>query len=368
MAKIKVIENKEEQSNEKDLKLLKDKLDKDYGKGTLMGAHDKGQVIDVVSTGSLGLDNALGVGGLPMGRIIEIYGPESSGKTTLALHVISEAQKKFPNKICAIIDAEHAMDLQYAEDLGINLDTLQISQPEYGEQALNIADRLVKSKLCSVILIDSVAALVPKAELEGEMGDSSMGKQSRMMSQALRKLTGIAETNNTMIIFINQLRDKIGVMFGSPETTTGGNALKFYASIRLDIRKKLSNKDADEEFVSNTVEVKVLKNKVAPPFKKAQFDIVFGIGIDKIKETVNIAVDANIINKSGSWYSYGNDKLGQGLDGVLSLMKDNEELFSEIKEKVRNYLTNKEKVVEQYAVTETQISDAMRELASKIKQ
>lgn len=310
-----------------------DKIDKDFGKGSVMMMNEKGeQQIEVISTGSIGLDAALGVGGLPRGRVIEIYGPESSGKTTVATHVIAEAQKK--GGMCAIIDAEHAFDSAYAQKLGVDIDNLLISQPDYGEQALEIADRLILSGALDVVVIDSVAALVPKGELEGEMGDSKMGLQARLMSQALRKLTATISKTNTICIFINQLREKIGVMFGNPETTTGGNALKFYASVRLDIRRMAQIKDG-EEAVGNRVKVKVVKNKVAPPFRTAEFDLVFGEGISKIGEILDMGVEMGIVQKSGSWFSYNNDKLGQGREGVKSLLKDNPALADEIEGKIR---------------------------------
>jgi recombination protein RecA len=322
-------------SNEKlkALKLTLDKIDKDFGKGSVMMMNEKGeQTQEVISTGSIGLDVALGIGGLPKGRVVEIYGPESSGKTTLATHVIAEAQKK--GGICAIIDAEHAFDSVYAQKLGVDVDNLLISQPDYGEQALEIADRLILSGAVDVVVIDSVAALVPKAELEGEMGDSKMGLHARLMSQALRKLTATISKTNTICIFINQLREKIGVMFGNPETTTGGNALKFYASVRLDIRRIAQIKDGDEA-IGNRVKVKVVKNKVAPPFRAAEFDIVFGEGISKAGEIIDMGVELGIINKSGSWFSYNTDKLGQGRDTVKQLMHDNPELAAEIENKIR---------------------------------
>jgi len=295
--------------------------------------NEKGEAqIDVVSTGSIGLDTALGIGGLPRGRVVEIYGPESSGKTTIATHVIAEAQKK--GGMCAIIDAEHAFDSSYAKKLGVDVDNLLISQPDYGEQALEIADRLILSGALDVVVIDSVAALVPKGELEGEMGDSKMGLHARLMSQALRKLTATISKTNTICIFINQLREKIGVMFGNPETTTGGNALKFYASVRLDIRRTAQIKDG-EEAIGNRVKVKVVKNKVAPPFRSAEFDIIFGEGVSKTGEIIDMGVELGIVNKSGSWYSYNGDKLGQGRDGVKQLMHDNPELANEIEAKIR---------------------------------
>lgn len=317
----------------KALKLTMDKLEKDYGKGSVMMLGDKAEAIqEVISTGSIGLDVALGIGGLPRGRVIEIYGPESSGKTTIATHVIAEAQKK--GGMCAFIDAEHAFDSAYAKKLGVDVDNLLISQPDYGEQALEIADRLILSGALDVVVIDSVAALVPKSELEGEMGDSKMGLHARLMSQALRKLTATIAKTNTICIFINQLREKIGVMFGNPETTTGGNALKFYASVRLDIRRTQQVKDGDEA-IGNHVKVKVVKNKVAPPFRAAEFDIIFGEGISKTGEIIDMGTELGIIQKSGSWYSYNNDKLGQGRDAVKQLMADNPELAKEIETKIR---------------------------------
>jgi recombination protein RecA len=317
----------------KALKLTIDKIDKDFGKGSVMMMNERGiHVQEVISTGSIGLDLALGIGGLPKGRIVEIYGPESSGKTTLSTHVIAEAQKK--GGICAIIDAEHAFDSAYAMKLGVDVDSLLISQPDYGEQALEIADRLILSGAVDVVVIDSVAALVPKGELEGEMGDSKMGLQARLMSQALRKLTATISKTNTICIFINQLREKIGVMFGNPETTTGGNALKFYASVRLDIRRSAQIKDGDEA-IGNRVKVKVVKNKVAPPFRSAEFDIIFGEGISKTGEILDMGVELGIINKSGSWFSYNSDKLGQGRDTVKQVLADNPELANQIEVKIR---------------------------------
>ena len=317
----------------KALKLTMDKLEKDYGKGSVMMLGDKAEAMqEVISTGSIGLDVALGIGGLPRGRVVEIYGPESSGKTTLATHVIAEAQKK--GGMCAFIDAEHAFDSAYAKKLGVDVDNLLISQPDYGEQALEIADRLILSGALDVVVIDSVAALVPKSELEGEMGDSKMGLHARLMSQALRKLTATISKTNTICIFINQLREKIGVMFGNPEVTTGGNALKFYASVRLDIRRMTQVKDGDEA-IGNHVKVKVVKNKVAPPFRAAEFDIIFGEGISKTGEIVDMGTELGIVQKSGSWYSYNNDKLGQGRDSVKQLMVDNPDLAKEIEGKIR---------------------------------
>ncbi|MDI9364500.1 MAG: recombinase RecA [Flavobacterium sp.] len=317
----------------KALKLTMDKIDKDYGKGSVMMMNEKSkEPMEVISTGSIGLDAALGVGGIPRGRIVEIYGPESSGKTTLATHIIAEAQKL--GGMCAFIDAEHAFDSAYAQKLGVDVDNLLISQPDYGEQALEIADRLILSGALDVVVIDSVAALVPKSELEGEMGDSKMGLHARLMSQALRKLTATINKTNTICIFINQLREKIGVMFGNPETTTGGNALKFYASVRLDIRRSAQIKDGDEA-IGNHIKVKVVKNKVAPPFRSTEFDIIFGEGISKVGEIIDIGVELGIVNKSGSWFSYEGNKLGQGRDSVKGLMRDNPELANEIEAKIR---------------------------------
>jgi len=320
----------------KALQLTLDKIDKDYGKGTIMKMGDKA-VADVptIPSGSLSLDIALGIGGIPRGRVVEIYGPESSGKTTLAIHIIAEAQKK--GGIAAIIDAEHAFDRTYAEKLGVDVENLLISQPDNGEQALEITDHLIRSGAIDVIVIDSVAALTPKAEIEGEMGDSRMGLQARLMSQALRKLTANINKTNTCCIFINQLRDKIGIMFGSPETTTGGNALKFYATIRIDIRKIGQIKDG-EEISGNRTKVKVVKNKLAPPFKKAEFDIIFGEGISKIGEIIDLGAELNVIKKSGSWFSYGETKLGQGRDAVKQLLKDNPELADELEKKIKEQL------------------------------
>src|SRR6187551_1278717 len=317
----------------KALKLTIDKIDKDFGKGSVMMMGEKSTgPMEVVSTGSIGLDVALGIGGLPRGRVVEIYGPESSGKTTIATHVIAEAQKK--GGICAIIDAEHAFDSGYAQKLGVDIDNLLISQPDYGEQALEIADRLILSGALDVVVIDSVAALVPKSELEGEMGDSKMGLHARLMSQALRKLTATISKTNCCCIFINQLREKIGVMFGNPEVTTGGNALKFYASVRLDIRRMAQIKDGDEA-IGNRVKVKVVKNKVAPPFRSAEFDIIFGEGISKTGEIIDMGVELGIVQKSGSWFSYDANKLGQGRDSVKQLLSDNPEMAKEIEAKIR---------------------------------
>lgn len=318
------------------LQMALDKIDKDFGKGSLMRLGDDAvQDVEVIPTGSVGLDFALGVGGLPRGRITEIYGPESSGKTTLAIHVIAEAQKQ--GGICAIIDAEHAFDRFYAENLGVDTDSLWIAQPDNGEQALDIAEQLINSGAIDVLVIDSVAALTPKAEIEGEMGDKNVGLHARLMSQAMRKLTGSISRTRTCCIFINQLREKIGVMFGNPETTTGGNALKFYASVRLDVRPSIYIKDGDTA-IGRTVRVKVVKNKVAPPFMKAQFDIIFGQGISRAGEVLDLAVENKIIKKSGSWFSYGDSKLGQGRDAVARVIQDNPELFDELADAVRKAL------------------------------
>jgi recombination protein RecA len=317
----------------KALQLTLDKLEKSYGKGAVMKLGDKPmEAIESISTGSIGLDIALGIGGVPKGRVIEIYGPESSGKTTLATHIIAEAQKA--GGVAAFIDAEHAFDKFYARKLGVDIENLLISQPDNGEQALEIADNLIRSGAIDVIVIDSVAALVPKAEIEGEMGESKMGLQARLMSQALRKLTGTIAKTGCCCIFINQLREKIGVMFGNPETTTGGNALKFYASVRLDIRRTSQIKDSDE-VSGNRIKVKIVKNKVAPPFRIAEFDIMFNQGISKVGEIIDIGVDFNIIKKAGSWFSYGDTKLGQGRDAVKQLLLDNPELADEIEAKIR---------------------------------
>lgn len=317
------------------LKLTLDKLDKEYGKGTVMRMGDSAVVpVDVIPTGSLTLDLALGVGGLPRGRVIEIYGPESSGKTTLTIHAIAEAQKQ--GGIAAFIDAEHAFDRHYAEKLGVDTSNLLISQPDHGEQALEIADNLIRSGAIDILVIDSVAALVPKSELEGEMGDSKMGLQARLMSQALRKLTSTISKTGCTCIFINQLREKIGVMFGNPETTTGGNALKYYCSVRLDIRRVGQIKDGDD-IIGNHVRVKVVKNKVAPPFKQAEFDIMYGKGISKTGEIIDLATELNIIKKSGSWFSYNETKLGQGRDAVKQLLEDNLELAEELEQKIKDH-------------------------------
>ncbi len=323
----------------KALQLTLDKLEKSYGKGVVMKMGDARVVnVDVIPTGSLGLDIALGIGGFPRGRVVEIYGPESSGKTTIAMHAIAEAQKK--GGIAAFIDAEHAFDKGYAENLGIDTENLLISQPDNGEQALEIADNLIRSGAIDIIVIDSVAALVPKSEIEGEMGDSSMGLQARLMSQALRKLTGTISRTGCVCIFINQLREKIGVMFGNPETTTGGNALKFYASIRLDIRRIGQLKDG-VDVTGNRVRMKVVKNKVAPPFKQCEFDIIYGEGVSKDGEIVDLGTELNVIKKSGSWYSYGDTKLGQGRDSVKQLFKDNPDLAEEIELKIKELVKPK---------------------------
>ncbi len=316
----------------KALKATIDKIDKDYGKGTIMRMGDHAiEDMEVISTGSIALDYALGVGGLPRGRVIEIYGPESSGKTTLTLHAIAEAQKN--GGIAAFIDAEHAFDRFYAQNLGVDTENLLISQPDNGEQALEITDHLVRSGAVDIVVVDSVAALTPKAEIEGDMGDSRMGLQARLMSQALRKLTSNINRTNTTVIFINQLREKIGVMFGNPETTTGGNALKFYASVRLDIRR-IGQIKVGDEVVGNKTRVKIVKNKVAPPFRKAEFEIMFGEGISKLGEIIDLGVEHEIIKKSGSWFSYGENKLGQGRDSVKNILKDNLELMEEIHNKI----------------------------------
>ena len=325
-------EDKEKTAKLKALQLTLDKLDKTYGKGSVMKMGDvAAQDIEIIPSGSLGLDLALGVGGYPRGRVIEIFGPESSGKTTLALHAMAEAQKA--GGIAAFIDAEHAFDRFYAGNLGVDIDNLIISQPDYGEQALEIADNLISSGAIDIIVIDSVAALTPKSEIEGEMGDSKMGLHARLMSQALRKLTGTINKTNCTVIFINQLREKIGVMFGNPETTTGGNALKFYASIRLDIRRRTQIKDGDQ-VIGNRTKVKVVKNKVAPPFQTTEFDIMYGKGISKVGEIIDLGVELEIIKKSGSWFSYADAKLGQGRDAVKALIGDNPELAEELEKKI----------------------------------
>ena len=338
LRKIRSNKMKEKMSSEKEaklkaLQLTLDKLDKTYGKGTVMKMGDKAiEEVETISSGSLGLDLALGVNGYPKGRIIEIYGPESSGKTTLTLHAIAEAQKA--GGIAAFIDAEHAFERGYAEKLDVDVENLIISQPDNGEQALEIAENLIRSGAIDIVVIDSVAALTPKSEIEGEMGDSKMGLHARLMSQALRKLTGTISKTNCTVFFINQLREKIGVMFGNPETTTGGNALKFYASIRLDIRRSSQIKDGDN-VIGNRTKVKVVKNKVAPPFKIAEFDIMYGEGVSKTGEILDLAVEFEIIKKSGSWFSYGDTKLGQGRDAVKSLIKDNPEMADELEQKIK---------------------------------
>ena len=326
--------SKENEAKLKALQLTLDKLDKAYGKGTVMKMSDATVVdVDAIPSGSLGLDIALGVGGYPRGRVIEIYGPESSGKTTLTLHAIAEAQKA--GGIAAFIDAEHAFDRFYAEKLNVDIDNLIISQPDNGEQALEIADNLIRSGAIDIVVVDSVAALTPKSEIEGEMGDSKMGLHARLMSQALRKLTASISKTNCTVIFINQLREKIGVMFGNPETTTGGNALKFYASVRLDIRRSTQIKDSNGDVMGNKTRVKVVKNKVAPPFKTAEFDIMYGEGVSKVGEILDVAVDKGIVKKSGSWFSYEDTKLGQGRDAVKLVIKDNPELFEELEGKIK---------------------------------
>ena len=330
----------EKEAKLKALKLTLDKMDKTYGKGAVMKLGDSVVAdVEVIPSGSLGLDVALGVGGYPRGRVVEIYGPESSGKTTLTLHAIAEAQKN--GGIAAFIDAEHAFDRFYAEKLGVDIDNLIISQPDNGEQGLEIADNLIRSGAIDIVVIDSVAALTPKAEIEGEMGDSKMGLHARLMSQALRKLTGTISKTKCTVIFINQLREKIGVMFGNPETTTGGNALKFYASVRLDIRRRTQIKDGDK-VLGNSTKVKVVKNKVAPPFQIAEFDIMYGLGISKVGEILDIGVELGIVKKSGSWFSYGETKLGQGRDAVKGLIKDNPELAEELEGKIKDAIENQE--------------------------
>ena len=333
MAELLSMETKRNNEKQKALDSALAQIERQFGKGSIMklGADNPVQEIEATSTGSLGLDIALGIGGLPKGRIIEIYGPESSGKTTLTLHCVAEEQKK--GGVCAFVDAEHALDPQYAKKLGVDLDELLISQPDTGEQALEITDTLVRSGAVSMVVVDSVAALTPKSELEGDMGDSNVGVQARLMSQAMRKLTGSISRSNCMVIFINQIRMKIGVMFGSPETTTGGNALKFYSSVRLDIRRIGAIKDRDE-VVGNATRVKVVKNKVAPPFRTTEFDIIYGEGISRIGEIIDLGVNYEIIKKSGSWFSYGDTKIGQGRDAVKTLLQDNPELLDELEQKI----------------------------------
>ena len=331
----------EKEAKLKALQLTLDKLDKAYGKGTVMRMNDEAlEEVEAISSGSLSLDAALGVGGYPRGRVIEIYGPESSGKTTLTLHAIAECQKS--GGIAAFIDAEHAFDRYYAQSLGVDIDELIVSQPDHGEQALEIADNLIRSGAVDIVVIDSVAALTPKSEIEGEMGDSKMGLHARLMSQALRKLTASISKTQSTVIFINQLREKIGVMFGNPETTTGGNALKFYASVRLDIRRSTQIKDSQGGINGNRTRVKVVKNKVAPPFKTVEFDILYGKGISKNGELLDLGVEEEIIQKSGSWFSYGDTKLGQGRDSVIKLFEDKLELAEEIEDKIRNIQSEKE--------------------------
>tara|TARA_E500000075_G_scaffold106495_1_gene99170 strand:- start:137 stop:1138 length:1002 start_codon:yes stop_codon:yes gene_type:complete len=331
--------SEQKDSKLKALKLALDKLDKTYGKGSVMRLGDQEvEKVESISSGSIGINVALGIGGYPKGRVVEIYGPESSGKTTLTLHAIAECQKA--GGIAAFIDAEHAFDRFYAEKLGVDLGELVISQPDNGEQALEIADNLIRSGAVDVLVIDSVAALTPKSEIEGEMGDSKMGLHARLMSQALRKLTSSISKTNCTVFFINQLREKIGVMFGNPETTTGGNALKFYASVRIDIRKSTQLKDAEGGVLGNKTRVKIVKNKVAPPFKTAEFDIMYGEGISKTGEILDIGVELDIIEKSGSWFSYGGSKLGQGRDSVKSILKDNPELMEELEQKILEQLAS----------------------------
>ena len=334
----------------KALQLTMDRLDKTYGKGTVMKLGDEAvEKIDAIPSGSLNLDLALGIGGYPKGRVVEIYGPESSGKTTLAIHAIAECQKQ--GGICAIVDAEHAFDKFYAENLGVDTENLLISQPDNGEQALEIADNLIRSGAIDLLVIDSVAALTPRAEIEGEMSDSSVGLQARLMSKALRKLTGTISKTGCCCIFINQLREKIGVMFGNPETTTGGNALKFYSSVRLDIRRSTQIKDGDA-VQGNRTKVKVVKNKVAPPFRRAEFDIMYGAGVSKTGEVIDLGVDQGIIKKSGSWFSYGDTKLGQGRDAVKNLLADNPELMEELEHKIKEAIrpTQDEEVMPEEAL------------------
>lgn len=341
--------SKEKEAKLKALQLTMAKMDKTYGKGAVMRMGDAAiQEVEVIPSGSLGLDVALGVGGYPRGRVVEIYGPESSGKTTLTLHAIAEAQKQ--GGIAAFIDAEHAFDRTYAQNLGIDVENLIISQPDNGEQALEITDNLIRSGAIDIIIIDSVAALTPKSEIEGEMGDSQMGLHARLMSQALRKLTSSISKTNCTVVFINQLRDKIGVMFGNPETTTGGNALKFYSSVRIDIRRSTQIKDAENNVLGNKTRVRVVKNKVAPPFKMAEFDIIYGEGISKVGEIIDLGVDFDIVDKKGSWYSYGETRLGQGRDAVRTLLLDNPELMDELEIKIKNAIQGKvegEEIVEE---------------------
>jgi len=346
MAKSKVVvETTEEKvSKEKRMKKLMDKMEGEFGEGAIIGAKDKPKFHEFISTGSIGLDKALGIGGVPRGRVIEIYGPESSGKTTIAIHIMAEAQKVDKEAYCAIIDTEHSFSTLYAEQLGVDLDRLKISQPDYGEQALELTRKLVESGEFDVVIVDSVAALTPKSELEGEVGDASMGKQARLMSQAMRMLVAIANKTNTVLIFTNQLRDKIGG-YGNPETTTGGNALKFYASVRLDVRRSYTKENsimAGEVKMGNLTKVKVIKSKVAPPFRECEFNILYGEGVDRFGEILASAVENGIIAKSGSWFSYNGDKLGQGFEAVRQLMKDNQELYEEVKKKVEATFVPKE--------------------------
>lgn len=342
-------EEKKEKAKTKseEIDIVLEKLEKDFGKGTVIGAKSKPKYHQYVPTGSLGLDRALGIGGLPRGRIVEFYGPESSGKTTMAIHVIAEAHRADKTSFCAFVDAEHAFDTKYAENIGVDLDRLIISQPDYGEQALEVVERLSESGKFDVIVVDSVAALVPKAEVERQMGESSMGKQAMLMGQAMRKLTPIAAKSNTLIIFLNQLREKIGVMFGSPETTPGGNALKFYASVRLDIRRSVTLENSvmnGEIKIGNQTTIKVVKNKTAPPYRNCQFDILYGIGIDKRGELIEVAVEDGIIGKSGSFYSYEGKTIGQGMAKVVETLRTNDEMFQEIKQKVMDLYTPKKDV------------------------
>lgn len=313
-------------------------LDKAYGKGTIMKCTEKPQTLEVISSGSLALDMALGVGGYPRGRIIEIIGWESSGKTTLTLHAIAEAHAVNPECLCAFIDAEHALNLEYAKAIGVDLDRLYICQPNNGEEALQVAEKVIRTGECTMVVVDSVAALVPQSEINGDMGDAQMGLQARLMGQAMRKLTGVTEKTGTTLIFINQFREKIGVAFGDPRSTPGGNALKFYASIRMDVAKTATNKDKDNVAASNRTRVKVIKNKVAPPFRECELDILYGVGIDKLSEIIDMGVNLNLIKKAGSWFSYGETKLGQGKEGVCALLKDNPELVSELDMKIKDSL------------------------------
>ena len=365
MAKAKKTEEGVELTKAQKIEALKAQLNKDYGKGTLIGGKDKAFNIEAISTGSIGLDLALGIGGLPKGRIVEVFGPESSGKTTLCLEVIKMAHKD-PNSYCGYIDAEHALDTTYAEKLGCDLSRIEISQPDYGEQALEIADKMISSGVFDVVVVDSVAALVPKKELEGEMGDATMALQARMMSQACRKLTATIAKSKTVCIFINQLRDKIGVMFGNPETTTGGNALKFYSSVRIDIRRSVTadnSKMLGEEKVGNLVKIKVIKNKVAPPFKQCELDIYYNEGFDEFGELVKLACSTKIVEKSGQWYSYEGNIIAQGESKFRVLLQDNEELFNEIKQKVLDTYKPKE-----FIPTDDQKSEQQAEIKESTKE